>query len=207
VIHYQLFSNPYRTQLIDLLLQIRPAVFRLSSRLVYQAITRKSVVKNEVVIFVALENNTLVGYVIAAKKWSALKRKFFLKYPAVGFQLFSKLLINRMNRFNRTTCPNHPEKPNIEGLVNHQITGDTPRWSDERPEIAKIIHVGVHPAHRSKGIASGLYAHLTKYLKDNDFQRVDAHIDFDNRASVRMHQRSGWEVRETSDGFLSYFEL
>ena len=82
-----------------------------------------------------------------------------------------------------------------------------PAWSDGGPENAKVIFVGVDASARGQGIGRELYRTLCEKLADIGVRRLDAHIEHDNHASVIMHRRSGWTVRDRPHGYFAFMEL
>ncbi|GAB5525350.1 MAG: GNAT family N-acetyltransferase [Roseivirga sp.] len=60
------------------------------------------------------------------------------------------------------------------------------RWNQETT-------VYVHPDHRRKGIARALYAKLLKLLKAAGYTKALAVITLPNDASIRFHERLGFE--------------
>jgi ribosomal protein S18 acetylase RimI-like enzyme len=70
----------------------------------------------------------------------------------------------------------------------------SPSWADTGPAIAKVLFIGVAPEDRREGCGQRLYAELFRHLREAGVARIDARIDLDNHASIRLHEATGWSV-------------
>jgi ribosomal protein S18 acetylase RimI-like enzyme len=191
--------------LLKLFGRVPPTIGRMSNKLVYSAIMDDALRSRTVVIFVAALDNSLVGYVIAACDWNHFKRMFVLRHPLIGLAALAKRLKGKLtthdssrNGFDRTDMDTLPAAWNAKR---------TCAWEDRAKTIAKIIHIGIDPDVRSRGLGRGLLANLIRHLSQQGFTRIDAHIDKDNLPSVNMFRKAGWTVTQTASGFFAFFDL
>ncbi len=205
MIAYRRFDDADRTALLDLLSEVKPAIFRLSNPMVYKALIREALSLGNIILLIAEEDHHLLGYVCAAKNWRSLKKTFFLRHPLVGVSFLIRFAKTRFRRRSLSLHKNPP--PSVQYSLESSVLPDDPQnpnWNDDDATVAKIIHIGVREGYRSRGIAANLYAALANDLKAGGFSRIDAHIDQGNQASVKMHQKAGWEVVTTPEGYFSY---
>lgn len=67
------------------------------------------------------------------------------------------------------------------------------------PPTAYVHLVGIHPAHRRRGVGRRLYEHFTERAKRSGSTRLKAITTVGNEGSVRFHQALNFEVEECRD--------
>lgn len=160
-------------------------------------------------IVVAEHENELVGYVITHIGGPAYFHAFARRHPLAASKLIWKRMTRRwrlkQTRRQPTAQPaSRLAKPELDFVK----TANLPvRWDEPGLHIARVQHVGVHPAWRGQGIGKQLYQQLFVSLPGFGATRVDANIDLDNLASLWLHERTGWQVYDQGDHFYAVLEL
>lgn len=73
--------------------------------------------------------------------------------------------------------------------------------SPAQPHVAYIHYVGVRPDHRKTGLARGFYDDFTRYARQHGGQELRAITAPGNSASIRFHQRLGFDVSEVAANY------
>ena len=189
-----------RRELRELFLRVKPVIARTSSRITHRAIIADALAARNVMIHVAVQDGRLAGFVIAAWNWARFKREFPLRHPLAAFAMVCARLRQRFAR-----------KPNSESAVSASTDGPVTEgphpWNDSAGSIAKVVFIGVDSPAQGRGVGRGLYADLIRYLATKRFTRIDACIDLDNIASLKMHERAGWTVSEYEGGYYAFMDI
>jgi len=154
------------------------------------------------IIVVAFEKYSKigVGYVIAIRNPSWFWSKLIISHPfSIGFFLLIKKRNSIIKKFLLLL---RNLKKDISKPLKQPIIKNTPNfsWSPSNSKIARIIFIGVLPDFRGQGLGQVLYSFLAKVLKAEGCTKIEAHIDPDNEASVKLHQKSGWQIQKLKDG-------
>jgi ribosomal protein S18 acetylase RimI-like enzyme len=177
----------------------------MSNTLVYNAIMDDALRSRNVVIFVALLGNSLVGYVIATWDWNYFNRMFILRHPLIGLVALAKRLKGKLKTHDASANDFH--RTDMDTLPRVWNAKQTYAWEDSAKTIVKVIHIGIDPQVRSRGLGRSLLANLIRHLNQQGFTRIDAHIDKDNPASINMFKKAGWTVIQNASGFFAFFEF
>lgn len=112
----------------------------------------------------------------------------------------------------RTDSPSTP--PGTRGSAFGQVLGyATSSQFRPRPAYSTSVEVSVYlaPEAAGRGIGSLLYEHLFEALKGQDLHRAYAGITVPNDASVRLHERFGFELvgtyHEAGRKFGRYYDV
>ena len=133
-----------------------------------------------------------VGYVIATKNTTHFWYNFLLTHrPRISAEIL-------LNRYRSTKNGNIAR---LEGGVNKDFATES-AWSASSNEIGRIFFIGVLPAYRGSGLGTAMYYHLAKILRLEGCKRIEAHIDEGNLASLSLHRKSGYEIRELQRGYF-----
>lgn len=180
-------------RLLALLQQVRPALAGLASASVYRAFIREALRGTDVFCVVAGQDDQLHGYVLAARDWQRFQRRFLLRHPRLAFQIVGQRLCTRRRQ------------PSSAAAAAADSPG--PQWEQSSPTIAKILHIGVDPSMRGRGVGASLYSFLLPFLERQGIQRVDACVAAENRASLRLHERLGWTLRKDPDHYFAFYSI
>jgi ribosomal protein S18 acetylase RimI-like enzyme len=159
-------------------------------------------------VLLAADSGRLTGYVILHLGGPAFFQAFARRHPVAAGQLVWKRLMRRW-RQSFSQAPNAPAG-RTPMLAKHSfVLEQTPpcRWDDPGLQIARVQHVGVHPALRGAGIGKQIYLELLRRLPAYGVTRVDANIDPDNLSSLWLHHRTGWRVYANHDHYYATVEL
>lgn len=191
-------------QLLHLLGRIRPALGGFSSSSLYSALIESALRDPLVTICVARIDDSLVGYTIAIVDWDRFWRRFAFRHPIVAVRVALRKYLKRRRR-----RPRHPGG-NAEQLIQgqHAASGESiASWSDSSRRIAKILHTGVDQSVRSRGVGAALHRAVFAELSAVGVERLDARFDRENVASIRLHYKTGWSVRDDPDGLFATIDL
>jgi len=200
-ITYRPFIINDEIELVDLFMRVRPTIFRLQERKVYQALIHEILKSNGTAFgIVAVEDNKFVGFITAAIDWPRFKVSFVMKYPKVGLLLLRKRIRNILKLDHKAVQENRDKDfpKSVNPFPNKVEEGGSKKG------IAYIIQSGVDPAHRSKGIGTGVHAAIQKFLATQGIKRIECHIDEGNIASVVMHERTNWTMFKNETGYFGY---
>lgn len=191
------------------------SVARSTSPEVFRAVCRDACTRRKPPCFsivVTEEEEKLAGYVVAHIGGPAFWRAFAFRHPMIA----GKILLKRGTRLlhwprqNPRTKPVPPSPPSASSKRQFAFVladGGSRSWQDPGLRIARIQHIGVHPDHRGRGVATRLYQGLFTTLIEIGVTRVDANIDRDNVASLRMHHRTGWRIVDKHGYFFATIDL
>ena len=205
-------------QLVQLMVRAGASVARSTSPEVFQAVCRDACARRKPPCFsivVTEEEEKLAGYVVAHIGGPAFWRAFAFRHPMIAGKILLKRgtrLLHRL-RQNPWTKPVPPSSPPASSDASpNQFTfvlaDDGSRsWQDSGLRIARIQHIGVHPDYRGRGVGTRLYQRLFTTLTEIGVTRVDANIDRNNVASLRMHHRTGWRIVDKQGYFFATIDL
>jgi len=83
------------------------------------------------------------------------------------------------------------EKGEVIGYVASQAAS----YMHGVDKLLWIEYVVVEPEHRRKGIGAALLQKLMDYAKHNNINRIYTTINPDNEASIKLHQKVGFNVK------------
>jgi ribosomal protein S18 acetylase RimI-like enzyme len=199
---YRPISPEDKSPLIEVFMRVHPSIFRLNDRLVYKAFINEILCSKNAYGLVAVSNGELAGFITAAINWPRFKKIFILKHPFIGFLILLQNISTVIHAVLERRFGNKPISPSSD-LLLHQNKEE----GGSKEGIAYIIQSGVDPAHRSKGIGTGLHASMQKYLAMEGIKRIECHIDEGNIASVIMHERTHWTMFKNPTGYFGYVHL
>jgi len=157
---------------------------------VYQRICCDALRGHNVVIILALSQVTPVGYVIAVIDWRAYWRRFLPRCPLLATVILAARF--RKSLFKKAYGPDSSAEARPRDQSSARRT-----WTDSSRTIAKVVHIGVAPDKRGRGIAEQLYLRLFQELKHEGVVRIDATMSADNSDSIRLHKKTGWTLERT----------
>jgi ribosomal protein S18 acetylase RimI-like enzyme len=133
-----------------------------------------------------------VGYVIAMKNSARFWLNFLLTHsPRISVEIF-------LNRYQSTK---RGDIDRLAGGGNRNFATES-AWSPSSNKIGRIFFIGVLPAYRGTGLGVSMYYHLAQTLKQEGCTRIEAHIDEGNLASLALHRKIGYEIRELQSGYF-----
>ena len=143
-----------------------------------------------------------VGYVIAIRHPVYFWISLLLHYP---FSIDLFIFIKKSGSFIRDILLllKKFKKKKINHSANEKMSNNTlPNftWSSSNPKIARIHFIGVLPKFRGSGLGSALYISLMEILRKEGCMKIEAHIDKGNKASLKLHQTTGWEIQKLRAG-------
>ena len=182
----------------------------VGSQIVFSAVCRDALHRNDVIIAVAKLDNVVVGYSVKIIHRSRYWKSFIFRYPVLGAKLLSKMSCKRIKlSCKRITeffqAKHQPVKQSIKDLVN--IVPTNRSWRDSSPTIAKAEHTAVSKDARGRSIGLKLHFYTFKILKERGVTRVDNTIDFDNIPSIRMNRKAGWRFSLTENYLFGTIDL
>lgn len=171
------------------------------------------------VAIVSEDEGQIVGYAVAVIEGKRYWPSFACRHPLLASQIILKRVRKRIYQIYTKIAemPHlilHPQnyheqssaKPQAQSSpASTRIHGRS--WYDEGREIAKVLHIGVHPQARGQGVGRGMYRCLFDLLRLRNVVRVDATIDEHNYSSIRMHQCSGWLLVHARDHWFATIDL
>lgn len=70
-------------------------------------------------------------------------------------------------------------------------------------DMVHIRHIAIHPDYQGVGIGSLLYTAVIEKAKHNGIKTIFALINLDNKRSMRLHEKMGFELRDRKEAILS----
>jgi hypothetical protein len=175
----------------------------MGSQILFLAVCKDALHRNDVIIAVAKLDNVVVGYSVKIIHRSRYWKSFIFRYPVLGVKLLSKMSCKRITGFFQ--AKHQPVKQSIKDLVN--IVPTNRSWRDSSPTIAKAEHTAVSKDARGRSIGLKLHFYTFKILKERGVTRVDNTIDFDNISSIRMNRKAGWRFSLTDNYLFGTIDL
>jgi len=83
----------------------------------------------------------------------------------------------------------------IKNEVIGYAASQTAHYMHGADKLLWIEYIVVKPDHRRKGIGTALLKRLLNYAKRNNIDRVYTTINPDNEASIKLHQKMGFNVK------------
>lgn len=173
-----------------LLVRLAVAFAGVASPSLSEAICKESIRRGSpLILVVASRGDDVFGLAIAVRDHARFWKSFLVRHPLQALRV----------GWRRTGMARHEH-----GIGGGHHPALTPSWSDAGPEIAKVLFIGVAPEDRREGCGQRLYAELFRHLRESGATRIDARIDIDNHASIRLHEATGWSVwRDGSSAFAT----
>jgi ribosomal protein S18 acetylase RimI-like enzyme len=141
------------------------------------------------------------GFVISITDSRRYWRQFLLRHPLAGLFMMASRLWRKAEPSSRQQQADASLRPLLE------TEPCSYGWGDAGPHIAKIQFIGVAPEVRGQGVGGQLYEAFFKAMEQNGINRIDAHIEPWNGASVRLHHRAGYRIFDHGKGFYAVKEL
>jgi ribosomal protein S18 acetylase RimI-like enzyme len=183
---------------------VQAVIASISTGAVYRAVCRDALAGRAVMV-VAVDGTEIVGYVLAVVDWGTYWWGFPGRHPLVALEI----ALGRLRRRMRNCLARRRRAAVV--MPTDSAAGSPPAearsWADSSPVIAKIMCIGVRQDWCRQGVGKALYRHLFGVLRQRGVRRLDAQIDLDNKASVRLHEATGWQVRPTGDGYFATVDL
>lgn len=197
---------------VDAMLEAGANLGGLSSRGALAALCREAVrpaARLPVLVVVAVEDGEVAGYVASVTEWNRFWRGFLLRHPGLAAELTWRRARRTLRRRRRVGVKAAAAMHDVEAAraVDAYERDDTRSWRDRAPDIAKMLHIGVRPAWRGRGVSRQLYAELLPRLRRMNIRRVDGCPGAANVATLRLHQQLGWRITRTADGLLATLDL
>jgi len=82
-----------------------------------------------------------------------------------------------------------------KGKVSGYVASQTISYMHGVDKLLWIEYIVVKPEHKRRGIATALLRKLVHYAKKNNINRIYTTINPDNTASIRLHQKLGFNVK------------
>lgn len=82
-----------------------------------------------------------------------------------------------------------------KGEVIGYVASQTVFYMHGSDKLLWIEYIVVKPEHRRKGTGTALLQKLTDYAKHNNINRIYTTINPDNKASIKLHQKTGFNVK------------
>jgi ribosomal protein S18 acetylase RimI-like enzyme len=186
-------------QLVEIMRLTRASIARATSPRVLSAFCRDACARRRppcLTIVIAEQVSGIAGYVVSEVGGQAYWRAFARRHPLAAGMLAWKRAAKPGSR--------HAASATIEVLAA-QNEGRT--WQDPGLHIARIQQIAVHPDCRGRGVATELYRQLFAALEPLGVTRVDANIDLENTASLRLHEQSGWQVIKRGNHYFATIDL
>lgn len=181
-----------------LLSELRVSFAGAVSETLSRAICAEGIGNRRVVALVAREGEQIAGAVVAIIDARRFWKVFALRHPGLGIGIG----LSRLGRLAPHTAAGVP--PPAEPPIALPRTGrDTPSWAQNGPAIAKVNYVAVSERCRGRGVGRLLYLRMLEELARRGVRRVDARIDLDNVASIRLHQATGWTLYRDERGVFA----
>lgn len=145
------------------------------------------------------DEHAIGGYVISIVHPSRFWWGFVITYPATALFLAIDYAIYRFLKKG-----SHAAGLNRNSTVSQseECKEDLPSfsWSPSHPGIARIVYIYVREECRGLGLGKELYTKLFEHLRNKKCSIIEAHIDYQNQPSIKLHQSTGWEIQELKDG-------
>jgi GNAT superfamily N-acetyltransferase len=141
------------------------------------------------------------GHTLGQTVWRRFARANLARHPVSLARLVVRLrlLLPLRQRFARRRAAAGRGGAAADGPAVPRL--DHPfRWSPERPDVGHVDMVFVPDRSRGLGVAPRLLAFTTREMADRGVTLVEAHVDADNRASLRAFLKAGWEAFQTTGG-------
>ncbi len=184
-----------------LLARLRPTIAGVSGPPVDRALCREAVLGGGIVLILAREGDRPAGFVAGvidpARTWPALLRR----HPGLGLRIALSRGLERVRR-------PRPAAARAERGETSPSRGPS-AWDESSPEVARVILIGVDDEFRGQGVGLGLYDAFARELAGRGVRRLVARIDAENRQSLALHRRAGWDLEADPDGlrFLATLDL
>ncbi|MBN2198376.1 MAG: GNAT family N-acetyltransferase [Candidatus Aminicenantes bacterium] len=176
---YRLFRRQDLPQLEELFKSFAPEIAGLRSPRLYEALVKDAVSNRDIVVIVAEERSSLIGFNMTIIGRRRFIRNFVLGHPLLSLRIAAAKIL-KPRREPAARLP-------IGAMSPFVSPGNSGRsWKDASPEIAKILWTGVREEYRGRRISSGIGEHLLRVLKDRGVRRVDVLVDPWNLPSVRL---------------------
>jgi len=194
---YRLFHPEDLPQLEELFNSFKPRIAGLRSPRLYRALGRDAVSNRDIIIIVAEEGSSLIGFNITVVGRRRFIRNFILKHPLLSL----RIAVAKALQPRRTPDAERPAVPFPPGEDrSFPSPGIFARsWKDSSSEIAKILWTGVRESHRRRRVSSGIGAHLLRVLEDRGVKRVDVLVEPRNRPSVRLTRGLGFRTERRGE--------
>lgn len=179
----QLEANDLKP-MVDAMVRVNLSVFRVRSKAMYEAICIDSFRRPEVLIAVAKVDGSLAGFVVNVLDWAKFTSSFPRRHPFLAPAIFSARFLNK-------SVP--PSRDSSIGRFLGTVPNNA-KWTDSSPKIAKVVCIGVGDTYQGRGIGPGLYRYMFELLAAKGVTRYDARLEYDNIASARLHQKTGWAM-------------
>jgi len=192
-------------QLVWVMVETRGSVAGTTSPAALRALCRDACRNRKppcLMIVIAEEERGIAGYVVAVIGGADYWRGFARRHPLAAARILWKRAIKRFVRLWRATPPTpRPVASPAPVAISASESGRT--WQDRGLNIARVQQIAVHPYYRGRGVGTRLYEQLFATARRLGVNRVDAHIDLNNDASVALHRRSGWTVVKLRGHFFA----
>jgi len=146
----------------------------------------------------------IVGVVLGVRDYHRFWLKYYFDHPFI----FPRVAVSKV--FSLTKKIKNRKKYSAEMLsesdINIPYKGKS-LWTVKDDKTVHILLIIVDNSHRHKKIGQRLYSSFTDHLKQTGIKRVIARIGFANAASIKLHQKAGWQVYGVKRYVEALFEL
>jgi ribosomal protein S18 acetylase RimI-like enzyme len=155
-------------------------------------------------IALAFAGETPIALVVAFTERARYWRTFPARHPIAALEIGLHRARQRIKKRTKLR-PEGVEARFAEArsLIAERLAPMGPElWTDESPQISKVMFVAVDPAHRKGGVGHALYRWFFCDLSDRGVTRCDAHVSPDNVAAVTLHRRFPFHIHEIDGGYF-----
>jgi len=191
--------------MLALLKESRPGIMGMSSDGAYSALCHAGLHDPSLTIAVSECEGEIAAMFIVVTEWKQFWPRFLLRNFAIGLRVITSILRRRSRKATGTSGP----APKQEEGVGEWVA-DTPSgrdWSDNGPDIAKGIFLGTNAKFRGRRIAQKIYAYLLDALRENNYKRYDACVDFRNVPSLRLTAGAGLRMEVSGNRYFGTMDL
>lgn len=182
---------------------------------VFRAIARDAVRDpTSVIIPVAVtDTGALAAIAIALTRRARYWRTFGLRHPVEAAEMaLHRVARTVRRRVDRSPAPVDPETAarQVEArrlCADRIIPLGRERWTDDDPDIAKMMMLAVDPAYRNGGVSTTLFRWLFAKMKAMGLRRCDGNISTDNVAAVKMDRQFPFRFHEVPGGYFIWLLL
>lgn len=159
------------------------------------------------------ESGKLIAVVLAITERTRYWREFSLHHPRAAMDIvghrLKAIVRRRLRKLRRAEheVPAAPVDPALvqqgRELVAHRIVPlGKERWSDEAPDIAKIMYLAVDPTLRKGGVSIPLFRFLFSEMKRRGIRRADGQINGPNIPAIKMDRQFPFYFHEVPGGYF-----
>ncbi|MBN1222686.1 MAG: GNAT family N-acetyltransferase [Candidatus Aminicenantes bacterium] len=202
---YRLFKHNDFPRLSELIKTIKPEIAGMRSVKLYNAICMDALSNKDIVIIVAEERSSLIGFNITVVERRRFFRYFLFRHPVLSLKIALQRGINFLRGF--TVKERTDPLPCREALPYILKTDSGRSWKDSSPDIAKIIFTAVRDGYRGRRVSVGIGEFLLHILEERGVGRLDTLVDPQNLPSIRLTHRLGFRIERKGRWLLGSVDI